>query len=77
MSTLLEPSPFSDLAVPEIELTYKLHNEEEVIKLKTKISELELVTDLYKKHIFQLNEKCKQLEVELHSRGSIQSHPQH
>ena len=77
LSTLLEPSPFSDSAVPEIELTWKLHNEEEVIKLKTKISELELVTDLYKKHIFQLNEKCKQLEVELHSRASVQSHPQH
>ncbi|CAI1553287.1 hypothetical protein SEUBUCD646_0K02520 [Saccharomyces eubayanus] len=77
LSTLLDPSPFSDPTIPEIELTWKLHNEEEVIKLKTKISELELVTDLYKKHIFQLNEKCKQLEVELHSRAPIQPRPRH
>lgn len=46
-------------------LNVTLQNEEEVIKLKTRISELELVTDLYKRHIFELDERCRSLQVEI------------
>ncbi|CCF55569.1 hypothetical protein KAFR_0A01310 [Kazachstania africana CBS 2517] len=46
-------------------LSVTLQNEEEVIKLKTRINELELVTDLYKRHIFELDEKCRNLEKQL------------
>lgn len=42
-----------------------LQSQEEVIKLKTRISELELVTDLYKRHVFELDSRCKALEQEL------------
>lgn len=42
-----------------------LQSQEEVIKLKTRISELELVTDLYKRHIFELDAKCRALEERL------------
>lgn len=51
----------------EIPINVTLQNEEEVIKLKTRISELELVTDLYKRHIFELDEKCKSLQGEIQS----------
>lgn len=47
------------------QLSIKLKNQEEVIKFKSRINELELVTDLYKKYIFELNEKCERLEAEL------------
>ncbi|QLL33818.1 hypothetical protein HG536_0F01430 [Torulaspora globosa] len=48
-----------------LSILYK--NEEEVIRLKTRINELELVTDLYKRHIFDLDEKCRELELEIES----------
>ena len=46
-------------------LSAKLHKEEEIIKLKTRINELELVTDLYRRHINELDEKCRALEERL------------
>lgn len=46
-------------------LAMVLQSQEEVIKLKTRISELELVTDLYKRHIFELDAKCRILEGKL------------
>ncbi|KAG0683565.1 hypothetical protein C6P41_002972 [Kluyveromyces marxianus] len=46
-------------------LSLILQSQEEVIKLKTRISELELVTDLYKRHVFELDSRCKALENEL------------
>ncbi|QLG74759.1 hypothetical protein HG535_0H00850 [Zygotorulaspora mrakii] len=49
----------------ETPLSETLRSEEEVIKLKTRISELELVTDLYKRHIFELDERCKTLHTEI------------
>lgn len=45
-------------------LALVLQNQEETIRLKTRISELELVVDLYKRHIFELDAKCKMLEGE-------------
>ncbi|SCU80115.1 LAFA_0B07580g1_1 [Lachancea sp. 'fantastica'] len=42
-----------------------LQGQEEVIKLKTRISELELVTDLYKRHILELDAKCRGFEERL------------
>lgn len=48
-----------------IPISVQLHNEEEVIRLRTRINELELVTDLYKRHIYELDERCKKLELEL------------
>lgn len=48
-------------------LTAVLQKEEDVIRLKTRINELELVTDLYKRHIFELDEKCKGLQCEIQS----------
>ncbi|CCK69257.1 Dal80p KNAG_0C01440 [Huiozyma naganishii CBS 8797] len=50
-----------------LDLSELLVSEEETIKLKTRINELELVTDLYKSYIFRLNEKCQHLESVLHS----------
>ena len=49
----------------ESQLSITLKNEEEIIKLKTRINELELVTDLYKKHIFQLDKKYRELRKQL------------
>lgn len=49
----------------ESQLSITLKNEEEIIKLKTRINELELVTDLYKKHIFQLDKKYRELKKQL------------
>ncbi|CAI4043610.1 Gzf3p SKDI_10G1070 [Saccharomyces kudriavzevii IFO 1802] len=46
-------------------LSTKLHKEEEIIKLKTRINELELVTDLYRRHINELDGKCRGLEERL------------
>ncbi|GCE97509.1 hypothetical protein ZYGM_002729 [Zygosaccharomyces mellis] len=43
-------------------LETQLRNEEEIIRLRARINELELVTDLYKRHIFELDEKCKSLQ---------------
>ena len=48
-------------------LSAKLHKEEEIIRLKTRINELELVTDLYRRHINELDGKCKALEERLES----------
>lgn len=48
-------------------LSILYRNEEEVIRLKTRINELELVTDLYKRHIFDLDEKCRGLQLEIES----------
>lgn len=50
-----------------ISLSEYLSNEEDVIKLRTRIKELELVTDLYKDYIFRMNEKCQNLEALLRS----------
>ncbi|CAI4034315.1 hypothetical protein SMKI_10G1020 [Saccharomyces mikatae IFO 1815] len=52
-------------------LSAKLPKEEEIIKLKTRINELELVTDLYRRHITELDEKCRALEERL-ERAEIQ-----
>ncbi|SCV01875.1 LAME_0G19086g1_1 [Lachancea meyersii CBS 8951] len=46
-----------------------LQGQEEMIKLKTRISELELVTDLYKRHILELDAKCRGLEEKLYDVG--------
>lgn len=54
-------------------LTMVLQSQEEVIKLKTRINELELVTDLYKRHVFELDSKCKSLEQELLALKSFQT----
>lgn len=50
-----------------VTLSEYLSNEEEVIKLRTRIKELELVTDLYKDYIFRINEKCQHLEAVIQS----------
>ncbi|CCE61798.1 hypothetical protein TPHA_0B01250 [Tetrapisispora phaffii CBS 4417] len=42
-----------------------LQYEEEIIRLKSKINELESVKHLYKKHIDQLDKKCGDLEIKL------------
>ncbi|CUS23850.1 LAQU0S12e01442g1_1 [Lachancea quebecensis] len=55
----------SDSIQPQPPLVKLLQSQEEVIKLKTRISELELVTDLYKRHIFELDAKCRALEERL------------
>ncbi|KAG0657239.1 hypothetical protein C6P45_002508 [Maudiozyma exigua] len=49
----------------ESQLSITLKNEEEIIRLKTRINELELVTDLYKKHIFELDKKYRELKKQL------------
>ncbi|CDO96338.1 unnamed protein product [Kluyveromyces dobzhanskii CBS 2104] len=59
--------------VPKPSVSMILQSQEEVIKLKTRISELELVTDLYKRHVLELDSRCKFLEQEL---LSINKHPQ-
>lgn len=46
-------------------LEERLRYEEEIIRLKTRIIELESVTDLYRSHIFKLNDKCYQYEQQL------------
>lgn len=60
------PLPFNE-PQEKLPLNTVLQNEEDVIKLKTRINELELVTDLYKRHIFELDEKCKTLQCEIQS----------
>ncbi|KAL3231164.1 Protein GZF3 [Nakaseomyces bracarensis] len=57
--------PASSTSDHNIPISVQLHNEEEVIRLRTRINELELVTDLYKRHIYELDERCKKLEMEL------------
>lgn len=68
------PAPFSSanesarsIHTGQSPLSILYKNEEEVIRLKTRINELELVTDLYKRHIFDLDEKCRGLELEIES----------
>ncbi|QLQ78531.1 hypothetical protein HG537_0A07780 [Torulaspora globosa] len=60
-----EPARSIHTGQSPLSILYK--NEEEVIRLKTRINELELVTDLYKRHIFDLDEKCRGLELEIES----------
>ncbi|CAG59477.1 uncharacterized protein GVI51_G04213 [Nakaseomyces glabratus] len=60
---IIDPSNADD--EHKIPVSVQLHNEEEVIRLRTRINELELVTDLYKRHIYELDERCKKLEKEL------------
>ncbi|CCD23549.1 Dal80p NDAI_0B05160 [Naumovozyma dairenensis CBS 421] len=43
----------------QIDLKVGLQREEEIIKLKTRVMELELMAGLYKKHIFELTAKYK------------------
>lgn len=57
-------SPETDIAFTDT-LNTGLCNERQVIKLKTRINELELVTDLYKRHIAKLDVKCRRLESQL------------
>ncbi|KAG0667463.1 hypothetical protein C6P45_005481 [Maudiozyma exigua] len=52
------------------EINTILSNHEELIKLKIRIKELELITDLYKGYIKRLNGKCNTLELRLQSRDS-------
>lgn len=52
------------------EINTLLSNHEELIKLKIRIKELELITDLYKGYIKRLNGKCNTLELRLQSRDS-------
>lgn len=59
--------PARSLYAEQNPLTLLYKNEEEVIKLKTRINELELVTDLYKRHIFDLDERCRGLQMEIQS----------
>ena len=49
----------------EYSLEERLQHEEEIIRLKTKIAELESVTNLYRNHLFKLNEKCQKYEEQL------------
>ena len=51
--------------VKEYSLEERLQHEEEIIRLKTKIAELESVTNLYRNHLFKLNEKCQKYEEQL------------
>ena len=44
------------------QLSAALKNEEEIIKLKTKVEELEMVINMYKKHIFELDRKYQTLK---------------
>ncbi|AMD19363.1 HBR462Wp [Eremothecium sinecaudum] len=46
-------------------LSQVLPTQEELIRLKTRINELELITDLYKRHIYELDDKCKTLEIKI------------
>ncbi|SCU92783.1 LAMI_0E12024g1_1 [Lachancea mirantina] len=54
----------------QLPIAQTLQHQEEVIKLRTRISELELVTDLYKRHIFELDAKCRDLETKLNDNGN-------
>lgn len=69
-SSLGSDSEFSKLNTTSnshIALSQYLSNEEDVIKLRTRVKELELVTDLYRDYIFRINEKCQDLEAVLQS----------
>ncbi|AQZ17207.1 GZF3 (YJL110C) and DAL80 (YKR034W) [Zygosaccharomyces parabailii] len=63
------PPPLPRVGSPQpaahASLGFQLRNEEEIIRLKTRINELELVTDLYKRHIFELDEKCNSLQEQV------------
>lgn len=54
--------------IKEYSLEDRLRHEEEIIRLKTKITELESVTDLYRNHIFKLNQKCQKYEEQLNKK---------
>ena len=53
------------------EMANLLNNHEEMIKLKIRIKELELITDLYKSYIRRLNGKCNSLELRLQTNGDV------
>lgn len=53
---------------PRTLLDRDLQKEEFVIKLKTRVSELESLTQLYRGHIVQLEKRCSMLETKLDSR---------
>ncbi|SMN19301.1 similar to Saccharomyces cerevisiae YJL110C GZF3 GATA zinc finger protein and Dal80p homolog [Maudiozyma saulgeensis] len=53
------------------EINQLLTSHEEMIKLKIRIKELELITDLYKGYIKRLNGKCNTLEYRLKSRDNV------
>lgn len=48
-------------------MTSLLYNQEEIIKLKSRIQELQLITDLYKSYLKRLNFKCYNLEMRQNS----------
>ncbi|CCK73518.1 Gzf3p NDAI_0G05350 [Naumovozyma dairenensis CBS 421] len=65
-----QQSPDSYHLDKNLPLSITLQNEEEMIKLKARITELELVTDLYRRHIFDLDEKCRTLEAKLQMKNN-------
>lgn len=67
-ATPYEWNIFSEESHPS-EVSYSLNDEEETIRLHTKIKELELVTSLYKNYITTLTKKCKLLEESLNSKN--------
>ncbi|CCH61045.1 hypothetical protein TBLA_0D05530 [Henningerozyma blattae CBS 6284] len=46
-------------------LSINIQYQENLIKLNSRINELEIMNDLYRKYIFNLDEKCKDLEKKL------------
>ncbi|KAL3228900.1 Protein GZF3 [Nakaseomyces bracarensis] len=66
-------SPADTLPDPRLEprtlLDRDLQNEEFVIKLKTRVNELESLTKLYRGHILQLEKRCHMLETKLNAKN--------
>lgn len=52
------------------QLSATLKNEEEIIKLRTKVEELEMMITMYKKHIFELDKKYQTLKEKVHEKDS-------
>ncbi|EDO16072.1 hypothetical protein Kpol_1016p12 [Vanderwaltozyma polyspora DSM 70294] len=61
----VEEARVQSISQPSKQLAIALESQEEIIKLKSKVNELELMTDLYKNYIFELNERCAKLDEEL------------
>lgn len=61
----------SNYSQDDSEMANLLNNHEEMIKLKIRIKELELITDLYKSYIRRLNGKCNSLELRLQTNGDV------
>lgn len=55
----------------DTEMANLLNSHEEMIKLKIRIKELELITDLYKSYIRRLNGKCNSLELRLQTNSDV------